>query len=850
MKKDKSIEILEKERCSGCSACYPICPTNAIIMEYNDEGFLYPTVIYEKCTNCGLCSKICPELHFEFNNNPLPVCYAMQAKDDIRWASSSGGMFTILADYIFEKGGFVCGVAFNKNENWKVEHIIIDKREDLEKLRGSKYVQSDKKDIFKKIKELLNKDKWVLFSGVPCEVAGLKNYLGKVYDKLITVDLLCASVESPKIWEKYLTENFIDENNKIKDIKFRDKTSFGWALQLSVYFENGDYYRGNGLENEYCRFYESKIMSRKSCRQCSFSSIPRVGDITIGDFWNVDYYDKRLDDKKGTSLILSNNSKGDAFLKSVKEINKFTRDNIILFEEIPLSFINDTCNRGIFSKRNWNLNDKRELFSKKLKLFDFNKVVSHFFDNKSDVGLVGFNGSHNYGSILNTYSVYNLLEKLGYITSIIVYVPKVYGYNNTYGSEFHKKYYQYTKSYSNKHDMYELNNDLDTFVVGSDQVFTYGADYFWDLEDVKNYGIKNIYYLSFANLDKNLISFASSYGRNCYWGDKDYLNDYKNILMTSYHLGRFDHISVREKDSIGLIKRLFNIENVEQVIEPVFILDYEEWDKIIANSKLTHKGKLAYYILDPSKEKEQAINYIADKLNIETIDASNNFGKEVEDFLYIIKNADFVITDSFHGTCFSIIFQKQFISFLNSDRGALRFHLFEELKVNDRIINNLDELKNKKDLFDKIDYGETFEIIKQEKERAIHWLENALKNKRENKITPQLSMIEYLIYENEFLDLKLKETNNEIINLQNKNNDLRNEINNQINDLYNFTFKKINEDKNWIKLFGIYNTKDYLIFYLFGIKITFKMDEKRINNLAWWIPIKKLRDKFRNKFKK
>lgn len=816
MKKDKSIEILPKERCSGCSACYPVCPTNAITMEYNDEGFLYPTVIEEKCTNCGLCSKICPELHFEFNNNPSPTCYAMQAADKIRNVSSSGGMFSILANYVFEKGGFVCGVAFNKNENWKVEHIIIDNKEDLEKLRGSKYVQSDKKDIFKKIKELLNKDKYVLFSGCPCEVAGLKNYLRKTYDKLITVDLLCASAESPKIWEKYLKENFID--NKIKNIKFRDKASFGWTLQLSVYFENGDYYRESGLENEYCRFFSSHIMSRKSCYKCSFSILPKVADITIGDFWDIRGYDKRLDDKKGTSLILSNNSKGDAFLK---EIKNFSKDNIILFEEIPLGFINDTCNRIFLQKRNWNINDKRELFLNKLKLFNFNKVVSHFFDNKSDVGLVGFNGDINYGSTLTCYSVYNILEKLGYITALVFYYAS--SSRQLRDKNFHKKYFSWTKSYSDKYEMYELNEKIDTFIAGSDQIFTYGADYYWDNQAIKKYGIKNIYYLSFANLDKNLISFASSYGRNDYYGD------YQSRLMTSYHLSRFDHISVREKDSIDLMKRLFNIENVEQVIEPVFILDYEQWDKIIADSSLTHKGKLAYYILDPNREKEEAIKYIAGKLNIETIDASDNFQKEVEDFLYIIKNADFVITDSFHGTCFSIIFQKQFVSFFNSDRGASRYAIFEELKLNDRIINNLEELKNKKDLFEKIDYGETFEIIKKEKERAIYWLKDALKNKREKKITPQLSMIEHLIYENDFLDLKLKETNNEI-------NDLKKNIN------------EIKENKNWIKLFGIYNTNEYLIFYLFGIKITFKMNENRINNLAWWIPVRKLRDNFRNKF--
>lgn len=828
--KDKSIEILEKEKCSGCSACFPICPTNAITMEYDEEGFLYPLVNHEKCTNCGLCSKVCPELNFNFNNNPSPICYAMQAKDEIRQVSSSGGMFTILADYVFERGGFVCGVAFNKNKNWKVEHIIIDNKEDLYKLRGSKYVQSDKKDIFKQIKELLGKDKYVLFSGCPCEVAGLKNFLRKDYDKLILVDLLCGSVESPKIWEKYLKENFFDK--KVKEIKFRDKNSFGWALQFNVYFENGNSYREVAWKNEYCRFYESKIMSRKSCYKCSFSSLPRVGDITIGDFWDIDRYDKRLDDRKGTSLILSNNSKGDTLLKEIKR-NK----DIILFEEIPLNFIKQTCNSyGLFEKRNMK-RDNREIFLKKLKLFDFNKVVHHFLEGKADVGLVGFNGNANYGSILNTYSVYNNLEKLGFDPILIVFSPQFVEHINSFNKKFHKKYFSATKPYRYKYEMDELNNNIDTFVAGSDQIFQYGAEYYWNREAIKKYGLKNIFYLSFANLDKNLISFASSYGRNDYYGD------YYNRLMTSYDLSRFDHISVREKDAIGLVKRLFNIENVEQVIEPVFILDYEELDKIIADSSLTHKGKLAYYFLDPNAEKEESVKYISEKLNIEPIDAGGNFFREVEDFLYIIKNADFVITDSFHGTCFSTIFKKQFISFLNKGRGESRYALFEELKLNDRIINNLEELKNKKDLFEKIDYAKTFEIIKTEKERAIFWLKNALENKRDKKITPQLSMIEYLIYENDSLDLKLKSANNDIINLQNRNLDLQNNI----YELNNNLRKEINEKSNWIKLFGIYNTKDYLMFYLFGIKISFKMNENRVNKLAWWIPVRKWRDNFRNK---
>lgn len=297
-------------------------------------------------------------------------------------------------------------------------------------------------------------------------------------------------------------------------------------------------------------------MSRKSCYKCSFSSLPRTGDITIGDFWNIDRYDKNLDDRKGTSLILPNNSKADIFLKDIINHNK----NIILYKEIPLNFIKNTCNGGLFEKRNMKI-DNREIFFKKLKLFYFNKVVSHFFDDKADVGLVGFNGNTNYGSILNAYSVYNNLEKLGYNPILVFYLPQCVNHINISNKKFYKKYFTFIKRYQNKNEMDELNDKIEIYIAGSDQIFTYAAECYWNYEGIKNDGIKNIFYLSFANLNKNLISFAASYGRNDYYGD------YKNRLMTSYDLSRFDHISVREKDAIGLMKEKFNIENAEQVIE-------------------------------------------------------------------------------------------------------------------------------------------------------------------------------------------------------------------------------------------------------------------------------------------
>ena len=192
--------------CCGCGSCANACPKMAVSMKENHEGFFTPYVNENLCIGCGLCLKACTILNDKRPNAKEPECYAAQASDDIRAVSSSGGVFTPLAEKILERGGVVCGAAFK--EDWTVHHIIVDNKEGLAKLRGSKYVQSDTEDCFKRIKALLKEDRWVLFSGTPCQVAGLYTYLGKEYDTLVTVDIFCHGAPSPGVWKRYLRENY------------------------------------------------------------------------------------------------------------------------------------------------------------------------------------------------------------------------------------------------------------------------------------------------------------------------------------------------------------------------------------------------------------------------------------------------------------------------------------------------------------------------------------------------------------------------------------------------------------------------------------------------------------------
>ena len=835
MIKDKSIEVLEKEKCSGCNACFSICPTNAINMEYDDEGFLYPIVDHNKCTNCGLCHKVCPELNLEYNyyTEHPDKCYAMQAQDEIRDISSSGGIFTLLSNYVLDNGGYVCGVAFN--DLFKVEHIIIDKKEDLYKLRYSKYVQSDKKDIFIKIKKLLNENKLVLFSGCHCEVAGLKTFLQKDYNNLLTIDIICHGVPSPKLWELYLKENY--NLNSISSISFREKNICSWGLSMNICFKDKDAYRVPSDNDYYYKLFLDNVSLRKQCYNCSYRGFPKPGDITIGDFWGVEHYGQ-IYDGKGTTIYFINNNKGKDIIKKIEK-------NFQLLKDFPLDITNNMSN-AIHHSHNMHPN-RDDLFNNVYKL-GFNKIAKYVLDDYADVGILNLCYQSNYGATLTSFAVYRLVQQLGYLPKIISYIPQyLIGQKDfNFDKKFHKKYFNRTKIYSSLNELKELNNKIDSFVVGSDQIFRFNSDYRGNFDELHKLGLQNIYYLSFVDLDKKLISFAASFGVDYFEGDL------YGKLLTKYHLSRFDSISVREEDGQKLSKELFSID-ADLVLEPVFLLNDEDWEEIIADSTLTHKGKLAYYILDPTPEKEEALKYISEKLNLETIDAGGDFHHETEDFLYIMKNADFIFTDSFHGVCFSCIFRKKFISFINFGRGASRFTLFNKLGLQNRLIKTIDDLKNI-DISENINYNIIDNYIKEYKNESILWLDNALKKDKNKNITSNQAAIEYIFKRFNELNqshYQLFEYHNNLyndyINLQNRFNEL-NQSNNNLQNRVDELNWKIKSNTNWIRLFGIYNSKENITIIFFGIKLTIKVNEETVNKLAWWIPIRKWRDNFRNKF--
>lgn len=339
-KKDekKHINITVKEDCCGCSACYNICPVNAIEMCEDNEGFKYPKVDEEKCIKCGKCLKVC-KIKNPINEQELEQKgYILQHKDEkVLKESTSGGAFTAIGQYIIKNGGVVFGAAFD--ENFEVKHTYVEKEKDLEKFRNSKYVQSDASESYKKVKEFLDKGRLTCFSGTPCQVEGLKSYLnlsGKDYatsDKLCLVDIICRSVPSHRVMEVYKGVN-LTSNEKIRNLKFRDKSPYGYDYsQMSMTTNKKKIH--NGVESDiFLRAFFHDLSVRPSCYSCKFKKRYRESDITMWDCFNVYDFDKEFDNNKGATRIITHSKKGEEIIENVKKsgiakVKEFNPDRLV-----------------------------------------------------------------------------------------------------------------------------------------------------------------------------------------------------------------------------------------------------------------------------------------------------------------------------------------------------------------------------------------------------------------------------------------------------------------------------------------------------------------------------------------
>lgn len=345
----------DKKDCSGCNACFNICPKDVIDMVEDEKGFKYPKINDNKCINCSLCVKVCP-LKYKLDKLEQVGVYAIKNKDEkIRAISSSGGFFNALSDYVINNGGYVFGAAYD--ENFDVYHMGTNSLSESQKFKGSKYVKSDTNTTYKEVKELLKNNKLVLYSGTPCQIHGLKMYLGKInQDNLITCDNVCHGTPSPKIFREYKEELETKYNSKIKDFTFRYKMD-NTTQNIYALFENGQRYIAKSYIDKYYKLFSYNINMRDCCFSCHYSNTNRVADFSMGDFWGIEKSIKNFDDGKGVSLVLLNNMKSKLIFDIIKNEFEVIESNIddalqpnLMYPTIPSKnkdkFWNSYINKG------------------------------------------------------------------------------------------------------------------------------------------------------------------------------------------------------------------------------------------------------------------------------------------------------------------------------------------------------------------------------------------------------------------------------------------------------------------------------------------------------------------------
>ena len=311
------VKLASTNQCCGCHACASVCPRGAIAMERDREGFLYPVVKEDSCIGCLRCEKVCPILSEKKGRaEELPKAYAMWNKNEaVRKESTSGGVFTAIAEWVLVRGGVVFGAALDGA--CAVRHIAVEKKEELSLLRGSKYLQSTIGDAYRQARDYLAAGRIVLFSGTPCQIGGLRAYLGREYENLICQDVVCHGVPSSAVWERVVGEYERESGKTVSSVAFRSKVT-GWK-KYSLVFTHTDGSVNTHLSGEdlFMKGFLRDLYLRPSCYRCAFKGYRREADLTLADFWGIEHILPEIDDDGGTSLVLAHTARGEALLLSV-----------------------------------------------------------------------------------------------------------------------------------------------------------------------------------------------------------------------------------------------------------------------------------------------------------------------------------------------------------------------------------------------------------------------------------------------------------------------------------------------------------------------------------------------------
>ena len=714
------IVLAAPDVCTGCGACANICPYQALSMQEGKYGFVEPQINATLCVACRKCESVCPVLHPPLGNSIDLMCYAVWAEPKVRDSSSSGGVFSVLAEHILQQGGVVFGAALD--EKLCLRHVSVQTIGNLEALRGSKYVQSDIGDAYREAECFLREGRKVLFSGCPCHIAALRSYLAKENEGLITVDMLCHGVPSQKMLRDYLAEHFDVE--KIKNISFRNK-AHGWVCNtLTVLYKDGSQEVIPYEKSVYEQVFHTNVSMRESCYDCPFCGEARQGDITLGDFWGIEGFQADWNDSRGTSLVFVNTPTGQRLFDAVKA-------EFIRCQQVPAQY---GCMNRLREKID--LSPVRDRFLRLLEKYSFSKAADYALHKKYDVGVIGCWSVENHGSNMTYYALYRVLCDMGLEPLMIerpldsLWPPHEYPEGflvNPYSS------WALSPLFPDKSAMKALNNQCDTFLLGSDQLLYHDLYHsFSEFIDMR-----------YIHANKRKLAYATSLGRDTFEGTED------QRASLSLWLQQFDAISVREESGVNALKQIFGV-TAQYVLDPVFLCPVQVYDDMASlGTPVSSKPYLSAYVLDPTSEKEEALRFLASEKGVdlcvfsdvahteESVKKAWSLPTDItatnETWLRSIRDCDFFITDSFHGVCFAIIFHKPFICIANLYRGITRFtSLLSELGLMERMVTDASQVFNNNCLVSPIDYDRVDNLLNKRIDDSRTWLKQAI-NTRERK---------------------------------------------------------------------------------------------------------------------
>lgn len=702
-------------KCTGCLACYNKCPVQAISIGTDEEGFLSPVIDDDKCIHCGACKAVCPVCN-ETQGALLPEkCYAVQGSVAIRKESSSGGVFSILADAILQEGGYVAGAVWG--EDFQVMHIVTNDRQDVEKMRSSKYIQSNAGKVYSEVERLLKDGKTVLFTGCSCQIVALRRYLGGDYDKLYTAEVICHGVPSQAMFDSYL-----ENKDDVAEISFRDKKALGWQSGISVKYKDGSSYTARTIEDPYMAGFLANWTLRESCYQCQFKN-KEYSDLILGDFWGIQNVSD-MEDGFGTSCVIVNTQKGNELFQRVTpqfdRLIQVETEHAVRGNRCLVSSVEKPKSRQLFFDE-WKKNGKKYQAA-----LEAVKSEIHF-----DIAMVVM-WSINYGNAMTNWALAKYLEKQG--KSVILLDNFCPLKPVSQFKEFAKVQYNLSSDYFRGYDYQSINQCCDLFLVASDQTWNYRYAADW------NYG--KYFYLDFVEEDKQKVSYAASFGRKEGAIAKE---------EGAYLYRKFDAVSVREEFGISLCKDLYDV-SAQWVLDPVFLMEKQDYAKLASNAaRKVNEPYLLTYILNPTEEKINLCKAISKMLGgikiVNVIDAQPLFRERnitemnyeniradlsVEDWISYFIHSDYVITDSYHGVCFSVILEKKFLAVKNRESARFdTFRLFPEIA--DRIIDEIEKY-SVEEYNKEIDYGHLRERLRREREKSEDFIrENILSYKADRK---------------------------------------------------------------------------------------------------------------------